>query len=415
VFKKLNNIFKSKDAKVLLENFISLSALQLVGMILPLITLPYILRVLGFENYGIIVFAGSLIAYFTALTDFSFKFTATRDVAIFRNNPAKLNLIYSKVLIIKSIFFLLSLIIITIVVYSYEPFYQNRLIYFLTVPMLLGHALFPEWFFQGIEKMKYITYLNIGIKLFFTACIFIFIKKESDYWLYPLLQSAGYIGAGLVGQIVLVRKYKLKFLWLKPRIIKNTILVNTPIFINQFFPTLYNNTGTFLLGILTNNTFVGIYEAIKTVINLCVSLIEILSRVFFPFLNRKKHAFLKYRTMMLSVSILLTLICLLSYRTVFLYLNINYNNAFVILAVLAFGLLGYTLYNVYGVNYFIIRRKDKLVMKNTIYSSLIGFGLSFPLIFYFGIIGAAINLSLTRWIMGLGLLYKYKNQSTHNV
>ncbi|SRX54899.1 Putative O-antigen transporter [Aequorivita sp. CIP111184] len=379
-------------------------------MILPLITLPYVLRVLGFENYGTIVFAASLIAYFTALTDFSFKYTATRDVAIFKDSPEKLNLIYSKVLTIKAIFLLLSFIIITIVVYSYKPFYENRLIYFLTVPMLLGQALFPEWFFQGIEKMKYITFLNLGIKLFFTICIFIFIKKETDYWIFPLLQSAGFVGAGLVGQFILVRKYKLKFLWLKPRIIVQTIKGNVPIFINQFVPTLYNNTSTFLLGILTNNTFVGVFNAIKIIINFCVSLIEILSRVFFPFLNRKKHAFLRYKKLMLAVSIILTALCLVSYKLVFWYLNIQDDNAFTILAILALGLIGYTLYNIYGVNYFIINRQDKLVMKNTIISSMIGFVLAFPLIFYFGIIGAALNLSLSRWMMGLGLFYKYKKR-----
>lgn len=410
MFKKLKNLFKGKDAKVLLENFISLSALQLAGMILPLITLPYILRVLGFENYGIIVFAASLVAYFTALTDFSFKYTATRDVAIFRDSQKKLNLIYSKVLTIKVIFLLLSFLIITIVVYSYEPFYENRLIYFLTVPMLLGQALFPEWFFQGIEKMKYITFLNLGVKLFFTICIFIFIKKESDYWIYPLLQSAGFVGAGLVGQFILVKKYKLKFFWLKPRIIVQTIKVNVPIFINQFVPTLYNNTSTFLLGIITNNTFVGIYEAIKIIVNLCVTLIEILSRVFFPFLNRKRQAFKIYKKLMLTISVMLTALCLVSYKLVFWYLNIQDDNAFTILAILALGLIGYTLYNIYGVNYFMINRQDNLVMKNTIVSSLIGFVLAFPLIFYFGIIGAAVNLSLSRWMMGFGLLLKYKKR-----
>ena len=409
MFKNVRNFFRTKDGKTLLENFISLSSLQIIGMILPLITLPYVLRILGFENYGIIVFAASLIAYFSAFTDFSFKFTATRDVAIFRDSPKKLNLIYSKVITIKTIFLLLSFLIILVIVYNYEPFYQNRLIYFLTMPMLLGQALFPDWFFQGIEKMKYITFLNIGIKLFFTLCVFIFIKEESDYWIYPLLQSGGFIVAGIVGQFILVKKYKLRFILLKSSIINNTIKSNIPIFINQFVPTLYNNTSTFLLGILTNNSFVGIYDAIKTIVNLCISLIEILSRVFFPFLNRKKQAFFKFKKMMLSVSITLTILCLISYKIVFWYLNIDYENAFFILAVLAFGLIGYGLYNIFGVNYFIIKRQDRLVMNNTLIASTIGFVLAFPLIYFYGIIGAAVNLTLARWMMGLGLLYKYKN------
>ena len=111
--KKYFDIFKGKDAKVLLENFVSLSALQLVGMLLPLITLPYLLRVLGFSNYGIVILAASLVAYFQSITDYSFKITATRDVAVFRNSPEKLNIIYSKVLIVKGMFLIFSFFIIS--------------------------------------------------------------------------------------------------------------------------------------------------------------------------------------------------------------------------------------------------------------------------------------------------------------
>jgi PST family polysaccharide transporter len=143
------------------------------------------------------------------------------------------------------------------------------------------------------------------------------------------------------------------------------------------------------------------------VVNLSVSLIEILSRVFFPFLNRKKDAFLKYRNLMLTVGVVLTILCLASSKLVFWYLNIKEDNAFIVLAILASGLIGYTLYNIYGVNYFIIKRQDKLVMKNTIKSSVVGFVLAFPLIYFFGISGAAINLSMARWMMGGGLFLKY--------
>ncbi|WP_262483729.1 oligosaccharide flippase family protein [Chryseobacterium sp. BLS98] len=390
-----------------MENFVSLSALQLIGMLLPLVTLPYILRVIGFEKYGVIVFSASLIAYFTALTDFSFRITATRDVAIYRDSPKKLNIIYSKVLTIKTLFLLLSWLIIAIAVFLYPPFYENKEIYFYTSLLLLGYVLFPEWFFQGIEKMRYITYLNLGIKLFFTLCVFIFIKKESDFWIYPLLQSAGYVGAGLVGQYVLVKKYKLKFIFLPYKLIIKTIKTNSPIFINQFVPNLYNNTSTFLLGILGTPKLVGIYQAILTVVNLIVTLIEILSRVFFPFLNRKKDAFQWYKNMMLITISIMIIGVLVFNKLIFWYLNVNYENAFWILLILAIGLFGYTLYNIFGLNYFIVHRQDKLVMTNTLFASVLGFILAYPLIHFYSVLGAAINLSLARCVMGGGLFYKF--------
>lgn len=407
MLKKYLNKLSSKEGKTLLDNFLSLSTLQLIGMILPLITLPYILRTIGYEKYGILIFASSLITYFQSLTDFSFRITATRDIAIFKDSPKKINLIYSKVLTIKTLFLILSWVLIAVVVFLYPPFYENKEIYFYSSLLLLGYVLFPEWFFQGIEKMRLITYLNLGIKLFFTLCIFVFIRKQSDFWIYPLLQSAGYIGAGLVGQYLLIKKYKLKFIWLTPKKIINTIKTNTPIFINQFVPTLYNNTSTFLLGLLGTEKLVGMYQAILTIVNLAVTLIDILSRVFFPFLNRKKEAFKSYKKMMLIVVCIMIVGILILNKVIFWYLHITYENAFWVLFILTIGLFGYTLSNIFGLNYFIVHREDRLVMRNTLAASIIGFVLAYPLINYYSILGAAINLSLARCIMGGGLYYKY--------
>ena len=404
---KIKNKLKSKDGKTLLENFVSLSAIQLIGMVLPLITLPYVLRVMGFEKYGIIVFATALVAYFQSFTDFSFKITAVRDVAIFKDSQNKLNFIYSKVIIVKTIFLLLSLLLIVLIVYLYPPFYEYRLIYGLCMLSLVGHTLFPEWFFQGIEKMRYITYLNIGIKVFFTLCVFVFIKTEEDFWIYPLLQSAGLIGAGLVGQLILVYKYRLRLIWLPKRIIKKTIISNFPIFVNQFLPTLYNNTSLFLLGLFSAPVMVGVYNSILIVVNLAIALLEIISRVFFPFLNRRKAAFTNYKKIMLAMVSIMSICILAGHKLVFWYLNISYENAFWVLLILVIGLFGYTLYNIFGLNYFIVHRQDKLVMNNTIRASVIGFILAFPLVHFFGVFGTALNLTIGRWIMGGGLCFKY--------
>lgn len=408
MIKKFKNLLTNKDTKTLLQNFVSLSVLQLVGMLLPLITLPYVLRVLGFDNYGLIILAASLIAYFQSVTDYSFRITATRDVAVFRDSPKKLNIIYSKVLTVKAIFLVLSILIVIMIILLYPPFYKERTVFFLTIPILIGYALFPEWFFQGIEKMKYITIMNLSVKIFFTICVFIFIKSKEDYWIYPLLQSAGFIGAGIVGQFILIKKYKLKFIWLPTKTVKSTIFSNFPIFVNQSLPTLYNNTSSFLLGIIGGTFWLGIYDAIKRVVDLGITFLGIVSRVFFPFLNRKKESFLNYKKLILILSVFMIAGILLVHKLVFWYLNITYVNAFYVLLILIISMIGYVLYDLFGLNYFIIKRQDKFVMKNTIMASLIGFTTAYPLIYFFGIFGAAINLAIARSLMGLGLYYTYK-------
>ncbi|WFB63287.1 oligosaccharide flippase family protein [Sphingobacterium sp. WM] len=404
---KIKKIISTKDGRAIAENLISLSALQLVGIILPLITLPYVLRVIGFENYGVIVLSASLITYFQSLTDFSFRITATRDVAINRDNRNKLSEIYSKVISVKIIFLIISYIVIFFLINFVPKFETNKTVYYLSSLMLFGYALFPEWFFQGVEKMKYITILNIGVKVFFTIMIFVFIRSEEDYWKYPLLQALGFIGAGVIGQFVLVKKYNLKFKFISLIGLFTTIKENTPIFINQFIPTLYNNSSVFILGLLTNNTLVGIYNAILVVINLIITILEIFSRVFFPFLNRRKDKFPDYLRMTLTITILMLIVILLLNKLVFWYLNVNYDNSFYILLILSIGVIGYSMYNVFGTNYFLVHRKDKIVMWNTIFSSIVGVLIVYPLIHFFGILGAAINLTFCRLLMGGGLFIKY--------
>jgi PST family polysaccharide transporter len=92
---------------------------------------------------------------------------------------------------------------------------------------------------------------------------------------------------------------------------------------------------------------------------------------------------------------------------VFWFLNITYENALLVLCILSFGILGIGMNDIFGTNYFIIKRADKLVMYNTIIASVLGLIFSFPLVYFFGIIGAALNLTFSRLLMGGRLYYKY--------
>ncbi|WP_297338005.1 oligosaccharide flippase family protein [Algoriphagus sp.] len=413
MYKNLLNTFKKNGniKTVLLENFISLSALQLFSLILPLITLPYVLRTIGFEKYGVIMLATTLISYFQSLTDYSFKITATRDVSAFRESCLKLSVIYSKVYIVKLIFLSLSLLIVSFIILFVSDFHEYRDVYFLTSISLIGYSLFPDWFFQGMEKMKFITVINIGVKTLFTFCIFVFIRAEEDYWIYPLLQSMGLIIAGFISQYVIFRKFKIRFIkinWVK---IKSVISENFPVFVNQFVPTLYNSTSTMLLGVFYSNEAVGIFTSIRKIIELFATIISTISKVFYPYLIKFRHSFGTYRNVIIVTVFILVVFLIVFHQFVFLYLSLDYEYEFLVLFILAVGLFGYAFYDIYGLNYFLVRRKDKLVMKNTVLTSLIGFSLAFPFVYYFSIIGAAVNVSLSRLILGGGIFIKYINQN----
>ncbi|MGO3806863.1 MAG: oligosaccharide flippase family protein [Sphingobacterium sp.] len=400
-------MIKNDEVKKLLSNFLSLSSIQLINLILPLVTLPYLITVIGLEKYGVVIMATSLITYFYTICDYSFKITGTRDVVIHRSSVKRLSVVFSKITYIKTALLIVSIIIIALSVIFYRGFREHYIVYVFAVINLVGNAYYPDWFFQGIEKMKFIAISNVFIKILFTVLVFIFIKTENDYWMYPMFFSFGFVISTIAAYFFLYKIYKLKFVPIKKKTLFGTVKSSFPIFVNQFLPNMYNNTSGFLLGLLVGNYLLGIYDAVKKIIELFNVLMGTISRVFFPFLTRKKAAFATYMKLSVLLSVILAIIPILYNNLIMNFLNINYDHSLLLIIILSTGLIFIGLYNVFGLNYFIVHRKDKIVMKNTIVSSIIGLVLCYPMIHFFGIMGAALNLTISRICMGGGLTLKY--------
>ena len=130
------------------------------------------------------------------LTDYGFNLSATRQISINRNDPDKLNNIFSAVLLVKVCLFLFSFCLLSIIIICFDKF-LNTGSFFHNLSSIIGNVLLPVWLFQGLEKMKYLTYIHLITKLFFTASIFIFVKNQDDYILVPLISAIGTILTGI--------------------------------------------------------------------------------------------------------------------------------------------------------------------------------------------------------------------------
>ena len=146
--------------KVLRKNFSYLFLLQIANYIIPLFLFPYLGRVLGTENFGKIMFAQAVIAYFVLFTDFGFNVSSTKEIAHALGERQKISDTFWNTMLAKTLLLLASLIVFIPIVYSFERFNNEHLLFIISFINVLSSVLLPLWLFQGLEKMGLIVAVN---------------------------------------------------------------------------------------------------------------------------------------------------------------------------------------------------------------------------------------------------------------
>ena len=287
MLKTIKSRFRSQDNRRLLSNFTALSVLQGANYFFPLITLPYLVRVLGVEKYGLLAFASVTTAYFNIIIDYGFNLVAPREIAIHRENSARVSEIYSAVMIIKIFLIAISTALLTILVFSFDKFSADWKLYYLTFGVVIGQTMFPVWFFQGMEDMKYITYINLLIRTIYTVAIFIFIKTQADYYIVPIIRALGAIFASFIAIYIINREFKIAFKLQPSKILHHYCKEAYHIFISNIAISLYTVSTTFILGLFTNNTIVGYFAAADRIIQALKGLTGPISQAIYPFISKK--------------------------------------------------------------------------------------------------------------------------------
>lgn len=283
---RLKNLLISN--KSIVANFSYLSAFQLFNILLPLVIYPYLIRVLGTETYGVVIFSQAIIMYFSMLINFGFNISATKDVAEYRKNPKKLNEIVSTVFIIKAFLWIFSFIILVGLILFIPSLQKHWLLFIFSFGITFNELLFPQWFFQGIEKMKYITIINITSKILFTFLIFLYVKNEQDYLLVPLFQSMGAFIGGVIAIYVVLVKEKISIGLQKITIVKYYFLESLPLFISAASVQIYVNANKILVGAFLGMTEVAYYDLGEKVLRLIKTPVGMLGQAAFPSLAIQK-------------------------------------------------------------------------------------------------------------------------------
>nr|WP_319512549.1 oligosaccharide flippase family protein [uncultured Draconibacterium sp.] len=275
--------------KVLVQNFSYLSALQVFNLLIPLITYPYLIRVLGKDNYGLIVFAQTVINYLLVIVNFGFNISATKEVSIHRNNSKKLSEIVSSVYLIKSILFILCLITLSIVLYIIPEVKGPKILYFLVMWICLYDLIFPIWYFQGIEKMQYITILTLTSRVTFLIFIFILVKSQSQFLRVPIINGIGAIIAGTISLYIVFIKHKVKFILVPISTLSKYFKESFVLFSTNVIMTFKDKTNILLIGTFIGTGAVAEFDLAVKIKDLLFIPINLLNQALYPKISKERN------------------------------------------------------------------------------------------------------------------------------
>lgn len=398
LIKKTYGMAEHEERKLVLSNFASLSVLQAITYLLPLLILPYLFRVLGPAKFGLIAFAQSFVQYFIMLTDYGFSISATKEISLSQHEHARVSEIFSSVMTVKIFLAFVSLLILVGIVYFVPRFRQDWLVYVFSFGAVMGNTIFPVWFFQGTEKMRHIADVNIFGGGLSAVLILLTVKGPEDYLLVPFINSSVLLITGLLGQWIAFRKFGVTFRLPGYESLRKQMRAGWDIFISNIAINAYTTTRVFTLGLLTNNTVTGFYSiAEKMAVFVQTFPLASFSQALFPrlsnvFRKNKAKAFMIMQHVQ-QVTVNLSVICL---PLIFIFAPLivrivcggEYPETVLSLRLLLIAVF-FINSNAFRAQFLLVCGKTDLYSRIHVVPAMIGLPLIFLLIYSFSYAGAA--------------------------
>lgn len=269
-----------KEKKLIL-NYIYNAAYQILLMIMPLITSPYISRVLGVENIGVYSYTYSIVFYFGIFANLGISNYGNRAVAKNRDDQDNLNYCFSSVFVLHA---LLSVVVIALYI-IYVCFFAGayRIIAAIQMIYLISILFDISWFFFGIEEFKTTVGRNTAVKILTTFLIFVFVREKTDLWVYTLILTLG-TALGNMTLWMFVRKH-IRFV--KPRAsdVFAHLKPMAVLSISSIAVSVYLYIDKIMLGVMSSMTEVGYYENAFKMIQFPLGLITAMGTVMLPHIS----------------------------------------------------------------------------------------------------------------------------------
>jgi PST family polysaccharide transporter len=404
----------NNEKKIIAKNYVALLFIQGTNFILPLIIFPYLVRTLGSEKYGLVMVAQSVALFLTIIVDFGFNISATREVANLKNDKEKLSQFYWNIFSIKLALIMITFLLLLGLIIYVDKFSLDPLVYLFSFGLVLGQAIFPTWFFQGIEKMQVITIVNVAAKLFFTISLFFVVLSPADFEYVPIFNGLGFVISGLFG-FVFSLQY-VKFVFPKLSQVKGIIENSSSLFFSNFAVSLYTSSNTLILGFFAGDSIAGVYASMEKLILAIKSMYSPFYQAIFPNLSTKPYNEIRsyIDKMRIPVGFLGLIISIIIFFGAKQILMLAFDDALIVGYSAVFQILGLisilsSLNMLYVTLYFPSIKKYKIRMKILISGGFLNLIIALSLVKFYTIYGVAISAVTTElFILLLAVYFYYK-------
>ena len=393
-------------------NAASVMSVQAGSYLLPLINIPYLLRVIGPEHYGVIAFSQAVMAYFITLNDYGFNLSATRELAVHRDDPVLRSELYSTVMAIKCGFCLVSFAVLCALVHFIPRFHSNQAVFFASFGIVVGTMLYPQWFFQGVEKMYWISVVNLTGNVIFTAGIYVLVRNSSDFLTAAIVQAAGRVLAGVVGLIILFRTEHVKLCVPTFPQIRHRLADGWHLFMSSAAATIYTSSNAVVLGFVCGMTQVGYFSAAYKIFAAGQGLVSPMCQAIYPHVcslaHRSRQLAVEYlRKAMLVIGGITffggLLVLLLAPIIVRVVMGAKYTASIPILQFMALTPFACAINNIYGtqamLNFGMKPQFSRIIMLSALFNTMI----LVPLCYWFKAPGAAASALVTETVVTLAM------------
>ena len=272
------------------KNAFSLYSFRFANYFLLLLTVPYLVRVLGAGPFGLLGFAQALVGSLSTFVDYGFDWSATRDIAAHREDLESTNRTVMSVWGAKACLFLFCLCILLPITVFVPKVRMAALLVWVLSGLLFGRVLFPTWLYQGFEQMTGIAVINLSVRAAGLLALVLFVRRPRDLLICAIILSAQSLLVGVWGAVFAVYEFKVRLTLPGWRDIMNSLKGGWALFLSSGAMTLYTSGNAFILGMLVHDiSLVGYYVAAERLVRVAMDALGPVYLAFYPKINKLAH------------------------------------------------------------------------------------------------------------------------------